>query len=406
MSTRPACSRAVLLMALLAGCAGAGDDTADPLAGLTLVGEDPSDGPLDGLSDDWMTRFVDGDAAFEASFRASQGLGPAYIRASCGSCHLDDARGPGIVTKMVVPDDPATDALLLPFGHTERPHVAGGGTTPITAPDDARVVVTTRAPPAVFARGWMEAVDEAAVRALAEEQAAEGLVSGRANEVACDFAIENDTSLFPSCAPGETVLGRFGLKARIPTLDGFSADAYQGDMAITSPLRPDELANPDGLADDDRAGVDIDLETVNLTADYMRLLAVPDREDVDGAELFADAGCDTCHTPSLPTRADWPVPQQAGADAPLFTDLLLHDMGEGFADGLTDGLAGPSEWRTAPLVGLRHLRYFLHDGRASTVEAAIEAHGAPGSEAAFAAERFASLSDADRAALLAFVESL
>ncbi|MFN7143429.1 MAG: di-heme oxidoredictase family protein, partial [Myxococcota bacterium] len=103
---------------------------------------------------------------------------------------------------------------------------------------------------------------------------------------------------------------------------------------------------------------------------------------------------------------DWPAPQQAGTDAPLFTDLLLHDMGEGFSDGLTDGLAGPSEWRTAPLVGLRHLRYFLHDGRASTVEAAIEAHGAAGSEAAFAAERFATLPDADRAVLLAYVESL
>ena len=122
--------------------------------------------------------------------------------------------------------------------------------------------------------------------------------------------------------------------------------------------------------------------------------------------LFAQAGCDTCHIPTLPTRADWPLAPQAGIDAPVFTDMLLHDMGEGFSDGLVDGDADPSEWRTAPLVGLRHLRYYLHDGRAVTVEDAILAHGAVGSEALFSAERYAALSDADGATLLAYVESL
>lgn len=395
-----------VLLALLGACAGAADDTGDPLAGLVLVGEDPSDAPVDGLSDEWLTRFFDGDAHFEASLREAQGLGPVYIRPSCNSCHADDARGPGIVTKMTVPGDAAADAELLPFGHTERPQVAGGGTTPILAPDDARVVVTTRSPPAVFARGYLEAVDAATIYALAEEQAAEGLVSGRPNEVVCAFDDPNAESLFPGCTPGEVVLGRFGLKARIPTLDGFAADAYQGDMAITSPMRAAELDNPDGLDDDEKPGVDVDLETVNLTADYMRVLAIPDREPTDGAELFADAGCDTCHTPTLRTRADWPVPTLADVDAAVYTDLLLHDMGEGFSDGLVDGEAGPSEWRTAPLIGLRHLRNYLHDGRAATVEDAIVAHGAPGSEALFSADRYAALSEADRATLLAFVESL
>jgi CxxC motif-containing protein (DUF1111 family) len=391
---------------LLAACAGAGDDTADPLAGLTLVTEDPSDSPIDDLSDEWMDRFTAGDAHFEASLRATQGLGPAYIRPSCNSCHAEDARGPGIVTKMVVPDDAALDAELLPFGHTERPHVAGGASTPLTAPDDARVLITTRAPPAVFGRGWMEAIDAAAIYALADEQAAEGIVSGRVNEVICDFDDPNEASLFPGCTPGETVLGRFGLKARVPTLDGFTADAYQGDMAITSPMRKNELPNPDGLTDDDAPGVDIDLETVNLTADYMRLLAVPDRDEVDGAALFGEAGCDTCHVPTLPTYADWPLADMAGKDAPVFTDMLLHDMGEGFSDGLSDYSAGPSEWRTAPLIGLRHLRYYLHDGRAATVEEAILAHGAAGSEARFSVELYDALSDADRATLLTYVESL
>jgi CxxC motif-containing protein (DUF1111 family) len=407
LPSRRSAAHAWAPLLLLAGCGAPGDDTADPLAGLTLVTEDPSDAPIRDLSDEWLERFVLGDATFEAPFREAQGLGPAYIRTACASCHADDARGPGIVTKMVVFDDPDAEAELLPWGNTERPYVAGGAVTPLVAPDDARISITTRAPPAVFGRGYMEAVSDADLRALADAQAADGRVSGRVNEVVCAFEANPD-SLFPTCTPGETSVGRFGLKARVATLDGFAADAYQGDMSITSPMRPLELANPDGLTDDARAGVDIDLETVNRTGDYMRLLEIPTRDAADpaGVALFAEAGCDTCHTPSLRTRADWPVPQLAGVDAPLFTDMLLHDMGEGLSDGLSDGVASPSEWRTAPLLGLRHLRYYLHDGRADTVEAAIVAHGAPGSEAAFSADLYAALSAADRETLLTYVESL
>lgn len=389
-------------MLLLLACA-TPDDTADPLAGLTVVSEDPSDSPIAGLDAAWMERFNEGDSAFEALFRDAQGLGPAYIRASCASCHAEDARGPGIVTKVVVPDDPELDAALLPYGHTERPYVAGGATTPLLAPDDARILRSTRAPPAVFGRGYLEAVTDETILALAAEQAAEGEVSGRANLVTCDFEANPDGRFF-ACEPGSTVVGRFGLKARVPTLDGFAADAYQGDMAITSPMRPFELPNPDGLTDDALPGVDIDLETVNLTADYMRLLAIPDRADVDGAALFEDAGCATCHVPTLPTRPDWPVQSVAGIDAPVFTDLLLHDMG--VSDGLHDQDAGASEWRTAPLIGLRFLKSYLHDGSAQTVEDAILAHAAEGSEANDAVDRFEALSAADRATLLTYVESL
>lgn len=406
---------AVLVLLAVAACAGPGGDSGDPLDGLVLVTEDPSDSPFHDLSDEWLERFNDGDVAFEAPFRESQGLGPAYIRTACASCHAADARGPGIVTKMVVLDDPEAEAELLPWGNTERPYVAGGAVTPLVAPDDARVTVTTRAPPAVFGRGYMEAVDEAAIRALVTSQAAAGRVSGRANEVTCDFEANPETE-FPTCTPGETVLGRFGLKARVPTLDGFAADAYQGDMSITSPMRPTELANPDGLEDDAKAGVDIDLHTVNVTGDYMRLLDIPVRApldadteadtEADAEVLFADLGCADCHVPSLPTLDAWPIPQLAGVDAPLFSDLLLHDMGEGFSDGLSDGVALPTEWRTAPLIGLRHLRYYLHDGRADTVDAAIVAHGAPGSEALFSADLYAALPAADRQLLLAYVESL
>lgn len=302
---------------------------------------------------------------------------------------------------MVVPDDEELDAELLPHGHTERPYVAGGAVTPLLAPDDDRVLVSTRQPPPVFGRGYLEAVSDDTILALEAEQAAAGVVSGRPNWVTCDFEANPDSLFFP-CEPGTTVIGRFGLKARVPTLDGFSADAYQGDMAMTSPMRPTELPNPDGLSDDTLAGVDLPLDTVNVTADYMRLLALPRVQDVGGVEAFIEVGCAECHRANLPVRADWPIPQVT--DARIYTDLLLHDMGPSFSDGLADYDAAPSEWRTAPLVGLRFLKTLLHDGRARSVEDAIVQHGAEGSEAAESVQAFED--HPDRAAILRFVESL
>jgi CxxC motif-containing protein (DUF1111 family) len=400
---------AMLPLLLLACATPAPEDTADPLDGLVVVTEDRPDAPIASVSEDWLDRFVDGDAEFEAPRRESQGLGPAYIRGSCDACHSADGRGPGLVNKMVVPDDPELDAALLPWGHTVRPYVAGGGGTPLEVPDDSRVLVTTRQPPPVFGRGYMEAIDDAEIERVEAEQAAAGVVSGRVNHVGCEFGENPDGDFFP-CTPGATVIGRFGLKARVPTLDGFAADAYQGDMSMTSPMRPDELPNPDGLTDDDKVGVDLDLDVVNATADYMRLIAIPARTEdaatADGVALFASTGCASCHAPSLHTRADWPIPALADIDAPVFTDMLLHDMGDTFSDGLVDQDADPSEWRTAPLLGLRFLRTYLHDGRASSVADAITAHGAEGSEGAPSAAAYAALSETDRTTLLAYVESL
>jgi CxxC motif-containing protein (DUF1111 family) len=116
--------------------------------------------------------------------------------------------------------------------------------------------------------------------------------------------------------------------------------------------------------------------------------------------------CAACHVTSLKTRADYPIASLSGIDAPVFTDLLLHDMGDLLADGLADESATSRTWKTAPLIGLRHLKGFLHDGRAMTVEQAILAHEGPGSEANDAIARFKALSADDRKALIAFVQSL
>jgi CxxC motif-containing protein (DUF1111 family) len=243
---------------------------------------------------------------------------------------------------------------------------------------------------------------------VALEKEGRGGTSGRINRVAWDFEHESDPAVAPF-RPGDTgLLGRFGLKARVATLDGFAADAYQGDMSLTTPYRPTELPNPDGAGDDLLAGTDVDLETVRAVGGYLRMLAIPERlvPDNGGDALFAEAGCASCHIPGLRTRADYPVAALAGIDAPVYTDLLVHDMGPTLADALADVAADGREWRTAPLIGMRFARSYLHDGRAPDVASAILAHADPEGEGADAAARFEALNENDRAALVAWVEAL
>lgn len=393
--------RSLLVAAALAGCG--------PLP--TLRTDTSSDLPLRGLDEAWSARFAEGDRLFDVPFREADGLGPLYIRASCSSCHDGAARGPGTVSRLVQVDadgvTPTAGQPALPLGSVVRPFSTGQA-TPLTAPARADVRVHTRAGIPVMGRGWMEAIADSELERVAAEQSSrtDG-VSGRLNHVTWKSEYNPET-LFHQHRPGDVVIGRFGLKARQPTLDDFAADALQGDMGLTSPLRPREVPNAEGILDDAKPGVDVTLAQTNALGDYVRLLSIPPRAEVAarGQERFVEAGCAACHVPSLRTRADYPIPQLADANAAVFTDLLVHDMGPELADGLTDGEAGPREWRTAPLIGLRFLKAFLHDGRAADVETAIRLHGAEGSEAAASVVAFQSLSEADRTSLLEFVSSL
>lgn len=399
--------RHTLLIILLA-CQG------DPLNDLTIVSTDPSDSPLDGLTGDLLDRFNEGDVLFEDVFRESQGLGPTYVRHSCGSCHADDARGPGIVEKMIIVEDDgitaAADQSELPWGHSARPQFAGGAATGVTIPDDIDdLMVTTRVPPAVFGRGYLAAIDEDELLRLVSEQEARGdAITGKINRVTFQSEANPEQDYHDYGPDSEGLAGRFGLKAQFATLDDFTADAYQGDMSITSPMRPSELNNPDGLSDDFLEGLDIDLETVNVTADYVRLLEIPERTipDGTGAELFEDIECSACHPATLRTVVDYPVDLLADLDAPIYSDLLLHDMGEEAGDAMVQFDASSTEWKTAPLIGLRFLRSYLHDGRATTVEEAILEHAGPGSEANEVIEEFEALNEEDRLDLIDFVTSL
>ncbi len=370
---------------------------------------DPFDEPIIGLDDDQIKAFNIGDELFGTVFRDYDGLGPLYIRQACTSCHAEAIRGPGFAQKMaVVLGDgftPSPDQSLLTWGHTVRPFVTAGAKTPLVPPMDPSVKVSIRLGMPLLGHGYMEAVADSEIqRAFAEQAARSDAIKGKINHVVY-MSEPNPDARFWQYKKGDTVTGRFGVKARQPTLDDFVADALQNDIGITSPMRPTELANPDNATDDLKPGVDVSIDHVNTLAMYLRTIAIPKRVGLtDQAKaLFKQVGCDVCHQPTMKTRADYPIPQLAGIDAAIYTDMLLHHWNSNFGDGMTDGEAESTQWRTAPLIGLRFNKSFLHDGSASSIEGAIVSHSG---EAAETAQRYMSLTPSDRKVLLDFVSAL
>jgi CxxC motif-containing protein (DUF1111 family) len=390
-----------------AGCGDNEDSMAGSDAPPTTI-TNAKDVPIDGLSKDDVARFRAGDDLFDLPFRDVDGLGPYFIRSSCGACHADGSRGPGLVQKMAVVDadgiTASADQSELPYGHTLRQGLSAGAVTPLTAPQLPNVKVTIRIGPPVFGRGYLEAIAESSITAMAATEAQRGDAIHGVVPMTTFTSVPSGDG-FSTFQTGDTVVGRFGVKARVATLDDFVADAFQGDMGMTTPMRPVELVNPDGLTDDLRAGVDLDQDHIDRAAFYLRRIAIPKRVAVTarGKALFDQVQCSGCHVPSLHTRADYPIPQLADIDAPVYTDMLQHDMGDLLADGMTDGGADSRGWRTAPLIGLRFTMLYLHDGRASSVTDAVLQHAG---EAQASADAFRALSQADRDVLVAFVEAL
>jgi CxxC motif-containing protein (DUF1111 family) len=399
----------VLAAAPFAACSSDASSNAAPIFGV----DDQFDIPIRGLTAEEDDTFAAGDSLFDLSLRPYDGLGPLYTRSACSDCHAEGVRGPGLVQKMAVMNadgvTPAADQSVFTYGQTVHPLVAGGGTTPVVPPVNANdVKVSIRVGPPILGRGYMEAVTDAEIERVAAEQAARADgIHGRVNYVT--YASKpNPETRYHQHQEGDRVIGRFGLKARIGTVDEFTADALQGDMGITSPLRPDEIKNPDGLTDDLKPGVDVTITSVNVRADYIRTTAIPRRVQMSAraSQLFAGAKCAVCHVPTLHTRADYPIAVLADIDAPVYTDMLVHDMGDDLADGISDGMATGRDWRTAPLIGLRHNRTFMHDGRAHDIHEAVTAHRGNGSEANESIDLYEGLSAADQRLLLEFVGSL
>jgi len=401
-----------------------------------------------------------------SSTQAADGLGPIYNARSCQRCHLKDGRGHppngpednavSMFLRLSIPPqneqqrrqlnehranvipEPTYGGQLQDFaiqGHKAegRMHIeyqeipvklAGGGTVSLRKPSYAvkdlgygplhpQTMLSPRVAPQMIGLGLLEAVDEKDILARAdpEDQDGDG-ISGRPNWVW-------------SAANNKPMLGRFGLKAGAPSVDEQSQGAFAGDIGISVPLHPDGAGEctprqkackqaPTGNSPQ-FDNLEAHKKVTDLVAFYSRNLAVPARRKHDakavlnGKRLFYQSGCIGCHTPKHVTRTLPERPEQSHQLIWPYTDMLLHDMGEGLADHRPEGEANGREWRTAPLwgVGLTPVvsehSYYLHDGRARNLLEAILWHAG---EAQQARDKVAGMSKAERQDLLLFIESL
>lgn len=396
------------LLILLAAAVGA--SACDQLTTVAPSDGDLFDAPVAGLTQAELAAFARGDAEFGRQFAPNTGLGPIFNDVSCATCHSGDGRGQ--LRNALFRIGSESDDFLRPLGGPQIQDKAIAGADPETVPGGHAVSV--RLPPPVFGVGLIEAIPESAILANVDSLDADGDgISGRPNYV---YA----AAFVPATEPGGGAglrLGRFGRKAQNAVLLQQVVEAYLQDIGITSPFLPLENRNPrSGVpveAVDRVADPEISESVVQAVTHYMRALAPPapgaDTEQrIQGRALFGQVGCAQCHVPSFTTGSS-PIAALSGKPVQLYSDLLLHDMGDELADNRPDGQATGREWRTAPLWGLRLMRNFLngeallmHDGRARTVEQAILLHGG---ESLASRQAFQALTAAQKAALLDFVES-
>ena len=426
--------------------------------------------PLANLPDAERTRFAIGNSFFRrnwvqspASTTARDGLGPHFIARSCGGCHVQDGRGAppdfsrglkeqpvGLLMRLSIPGKTAEGAPLpdpvygdqfsnfsvqgvQSEGHVtlrydtvqgkfadgtpyqlQRPHY--GFSQLAYGPMAKSVMTSPRIAPQMAGVGLLEAIAESDILGNARAQAeSNGPVRGRANVVW-------------DAPSGQMQTGRFGWKANVASLAHQTGGAFLGDMGITSTLFAQETCTPtqkDCLAAPRGAhgqGPEIDDKTFDNVVFYTATLAPAARRNprdaqvVQGQQLFAQAQCAVCHRPSYVTargvEARFPrltSPALQGQTIWPYTDLLLHDMGEGLADGRPDYLASGTQWRTPPLWGegligdVNGHDRLLHDGRARGVLEAVLWHDG---EAHASRQAVLKMNAQERAALVKFVESL
>lgn len=404
-------------------------------------------------------------ASSPSSTQASDGLGPLYNARSCQGCHLKDGRGrpprPGdeavsLFLRLSIPPQTVEQRQALAdrrilsvpepvyggqFQHFAVPGLAGegrfdiefeeivvplaGGETAVLQKPDYRIrdlgygemhdetMISPRVAPPMIGLGLVQAIHPGDLEALADPDDLDGDgISGKLSRV-------RDPNT------GDITIGRFGWKASNPTIRTQTADAFSGDIGISSPDRPDNFGDCTKGQQSCRAlphgeqahlGVSEAPDPVmELVTFYSENLAVPARRDVDdpqvleGKEVFYRAGCPACHQPKFVTSRAADNPAHRFQLIWPYSDFLLHDMGEGLADHRPVGDASGLEWRTPPLWGIglteavnKHTR-FLHDGRARNLLEAILWHDG---EAKPARDAVVALTPADRRSLIRFLESL
>jgi CxxC motif-containing protein (DUF1111 family) len=405
------------------------------------------------LTGQWLSEHLAGEVIFHTPFTELEdplysGLGPLFIHHSCAECHSGNGRShppveegdnsSGLLLRLsIAGQDEHGQPMGVPgYGTQLQTHSVAGieaeGKFYLTHeniympfPDGTELLLqqpyytiydtysewpqnvlrSPRNAPPVFGLGLLEAVPEADILSRVDEQDNNGdYISGKANYVW-------------SIADQQMKLGRLGWKASSPGILQQTAEALHQDMGITSPLFfPVEacIGQSNCNADEYSEGPEISSSRLKTIALYLRTLAVPaprsleDAEVKRGKELFETIHCAACHVPELRTGYS-DIPALSYQTIHPYTDLLLHDLGEGLGDGRPDYLASANEWRTAPLwgIGLSEITSpdgtYLHDGRARTLEEAILWHGG---EAYWSRNSYMELSLSDRKALLRFLRAL
>jgi len=418
--------------------------------------------PLPGLTPAQAYAFQVGKEDFEEDEEVDEGLGPTFNFTGCGGCHSQPAIGgtsprvnPQValgnafnkVPSFLTINGPVREARFVRnpdgspdggvhglFTITGREGAAGCSLTqPNFAAELSRNNVIFRIPTPVFGAGLIEAIPDTEIRrnqaSAASEKQALG-IRGRPNVLLTGNSITGR----PNINGNDGTIGRFGHKAQNKSLLIFSAEAYNVEMGITNLGFPTERDETEGCRDlapspNSEAAFEPEpgspasrfpavdgLSSIEKFTIFMRFLA-PAKQSLNvrnaspssiarGRQLFSDIGCALCHTPSLKTYPRASIPQMSGKTVNLFSDLLIHDMGRGLADGIQQGQAGGREFRTAPLWGLGQRLFFLHDGRTSDLRQAIREHSSDGSEANEVTQRFFNLSDSQEQDVLNFLRSL
>ena len=336
------------------------------------------DGPIEGLTPEQNQIFLRGDIAFNDDiFSTTNGLGPLFVATSCGTCHAGDGKGHPFTTLTRFGQTDTTGNKFLHLGGPQLQDRAIPGFQPEQIPAGATFSKFT--PPANTGLGFLEAVPDAAILALADENDVNNDgISGRPNWI----SIPSYCILRPgTIETNGKYIGRFGKKAAVYDLLQQTVNAYNQDMGVNSSYEYFSTYN----------GLEVDPEITNQTVldvvFYLQTLKAPiqriqnDADVIAGKQIFLNISCGKCHTPELQTG---PSSIAALSNKKFFpyTDLLLHDMGAGLDDGYTEGSATTAEWRTPALWGLGLISKFagraiflLHDGRAKSIEEAITMHG-------------------------------
>lgn len=364
------------------------------------------DGPVEGLDDAQNRQHLLGDIAFnDQIFTRETGLGPVFVATSCGSCHAGDGKGHPFTTLTRFGQVDSLGNKFLKLGGPQLQNRALPGHQPEQMPAGATSAKFT--PPINTGLGFLELVPDADILALADPNDANGDgISGVPNWNTIPFYVEQNPN---SISKAGKYIGRFGKKASVRNLLQQTVNAYNQDIGITSYFEPYDVYSLQEI------DPEISIQEVYDVVFYLQTLKAPiqrnqnDEGVILGKQIFNSINCSGCHTPTLKTSFS-PVSALSNKEFHPYTDLLLHDMGNALDDGYTEGSAKTLEWRTPPLWGLglspnsQGGQYFLlHDGRAKSIEEAIQMHGG---EAEQSKNKFNQLSETDKEALIKFIKSL